>query len=217
MDTPTVPIKLYRHELSGHSHRVQLMLSLLGLKHDLIDVDLRKGEHKTPEFLRKSPLGLVPVIEDGDIVLSDSSAILVYLATRYDDGHWLPRTPVEAARVQWWLSLAAGPIATGPCAARVVNVFNAPLDHEKAKGISNQVLVVLDVELSGTPFATGTNPTIADVAAYTYVAHAPEGGVALDPFPAVLSWITRVEALEGFVPMRVTPVGLRAPQGEDGA
>ncbi|MBL1415666.1 MAG: glutathione S-transferase N-terminal domain-containing protein, partial [Moritella sp.] len=77
-------IKLYRHPLSGHSHRVEVFLSLLGLDSDIIDVDLMKGAHKQPDFLQKNSFGQVPVIEDGDITLSDSNAILVYLASKYD-------------------------------------------------------------------------------------------------------------------------------------
>lgn len=53
-------IKLYRHPLSGHAHRVELLLSLLGLDTELIDVDLLKGEHKQPEFLKKNRVGQVP-------------------------------------------------------------------------------------------------------------------------------------------------------------
>ena len=77
-------IKLYRHPLSGHAHRVEVFLSLLGLPSELIDVDLAKGAHKQDEFLKKNIFGQVPVIEDGDITLSDSNAILVYLASKYD-------------------------------------------------------------------------------------------------------------------------------------
>ena len=111
-------IRLYRHPLSGHSHRTELMLSLLGLPFEVVDIDLRAGAHKRRRFWRKNPLGQVPVIEDEGVVIADSNAILVYLAGRYDAGaQWLPRDPLAAARVQWWLSLAAGPIAAGPCAA----------------------------------------------------------------------------------------------------
>ena len=109
------PIVLYRNLLSGHAHRVELFCSLLQLPVRLVDVDLRGGEHKKPEFLRKNPFGQVPVIEDGDVTLADSNAILVYLAGRYDKtGSWYPRDPLAAARVQQWLSVAAGQLAAGP-------------------------------------------------------------------------------------------------------
>src|SRR5438552_3245155 len=115
MPVPAQPIRLYRVALSGHSHRVELFLSLLGLPFERIDIDLAKGENRTPEHLARSPFGQVPAIEDGDVTLADSNAILVYLASRYDEaGTWLPRDPVAAAQVQRWLSAAAGFLAYGP-------------------------------------------------------------------------------------------------------
>ena len=104
---PAQPIRLYRHPLSGHAHRVELFLSLLGLPVELINVDLKSGAHKKPDFLVINPLGQIPVIEDGDVTLSDSNAILVYLATRFGDPGWLPRDAVGASTVQLYLSLAA--------------------------------------------------------------------------------------------------------------
>ncbi|WP_433929240.1 glutathione S-transferase family protein [Sorangium cellulosum] len=207
MTTPASPIRLYRHPLSGHSHRVELFLSLLRLPFELIDVDLRNGAQRTPEFLRKNPFGQVPVIEDGDVTLADSNAILVYLALRYDaSGRWLPGDPVAAAHVQRWLSVAAGRLFAGPGTARLANVFGLKVDREQAKGIAVQLLTVLDQHLATQPFLAGDAPTIADVAIYTYTAHAPEGGVSLDPHAHVRAWLARVEDLPGFVPMQRTPV-----------
>ena len=146
---PAQPIRLYGSPLSGHSHRVLLFLNLLDLPHEFIAVDLAHGAHKRPEFLAKNPFGLVPVIEDGDTTLYDSNAILVYLAVKYDDGAWLPRDPIGAATVQRWLSLAAGYIYSGPNMARLVKVFGAPLDYEKAKATSTALFQVLDHDLQG--------------------------------------------------------------------
>ncbi|PWC44343.1 glutathione S-transferase [Azospirillum sp. TSO22-1] len=207
MAAPSTPIRLYRHPLSGHAHRVELMLSLLGLPVEPIDVDLRGGAHKRPEFLARNPFGQIPVIEDGDVTLADSNAILVYLAGRYDGaGRWLPREPVAAARVQRWLSVAAGPLAAGPAAARRVTVFGAPLDHAHCKSVAADLFAVLDQHLVGNAFVAGDAPTIADVALYSYTAHAPEGGVALDAYPNIRAWLARIEALPGFVPMRRSAV-----------
>lgn len=126
-------IRLYRHALSGHSHRAQLLLSLLGLDAELVDVDLAAGEHKQAEFLARNRFGQVPVLEDGDNVIADSNAILVYLAEKYDTSKtWSPVDPVAAAEVQGFLSQAAGQIAYGPAAARLVNVFGAALEIGRA-------------------------------------------------------------------------------------
>src|SRR4051794_28047962 len=103
---PARPIRLFRHPASGHAHRAELMLSLLGLPFERVDVDLAKGAQRTPEYLAKNPWGQVPVIEDGEVTLWDSNAILVYLASRYDaQARWLPRDPIAAAKVQQWFSI----------------------------------------------------------------------------------------------------------------
>jgi len=196
------PLRLHRFPLSGHSHRAQLMLSLLGLPAELVHVDLPNGEHKRPPFLAKNSFGQVPVLEDGETTLSDSNAILVYLAERYDETHrYWPREPARRAQVQRWLSVAAGPLAAGPAAARLVRVFNAPLDHATALRKAHDLFTVLERELSARPFLVGESPTLADVALYTYTAHAPEGDVSLEAYPAIRAWLARIEALPGFVPM----------------
>ncbi|RKP50524.1 glutathione S-transferase family protein [Trinickia fusca] len=213
MSTPTptaAPIVLYRHPLSGHSHRVELFLSLLGLPATLVDIDLRTGEHKQPPFLALNPLGQLPVLRDGTLVLTDSQAILVYLATRYGDERWLPRDPIGAAAVQRFMSLAAGELVQGPMSARLVTVFGLPRDHEAAKASAHRLLAMLDGHLTAHTFLAAEHPTIADLAHYAYIAHAPEGGVSLEAYPHVRSWLARIEALPGFVPMRATRVALAA-------
>lgn len=196
--------------LSGHCHRVELFLSLLGLPHELVDVNLAAGEHKRPEFLARNPFGQVPVIDDGEVTLADSNAILVYLEGRYAPGRWLPRDPLGAARVQRWLSVAAGPLAFGPAAARVIELFGKPEDPAPCVARAAQLLDVMERELAASPWLAGTAPTLADVANYSYIVSAPEGRVSLADHPAVRAWLARVEALPGFLPMPQSRVGLRA-------
>ena len=204
-------VKLYRHALSGHSHRAELLLSLLNIDAELIDVDLAAGAHKREEFLARNRFGQVPVLEDGEVTVADSNAILVYLAGKYDTSRrWLPAEPLAAAEVQRFLSVAAGQVAFGPAAARLVNVFGAGLDHGRALEIAHAVLAVLDAHLEGRVWLATDHPTIADVANYAYIAHAPEGDVSLQAYPNVRAWLARIEALPGFVPMQATPVGLAA-------
>lgn len=205
------PIKLYRHPLSGHAHRVQLFLSLTALPHVLIDVDLMKAAHKQPDFLKMNPFGQVPVIDDAGTIIADSNAILVYLATRYETARaWLPQDPIGAAAVQRWLSVAAGQIAFGPAAARLITVFGAGFNADEVIHRAHGLLKVMNAGLDQTPFLTGHTPTIADVAAYSYIARAPEGNVSLADYPAVRGWLARIEALPGFVAMQATAVGLAA-------
>lgn len=205
MTLPAHPIRLYRNRLSGHAHRAELLLSLLRLPYEPVDVDMRAGAHKTPEYLAKNAFGQVPVIEDGDVTVADSNAILVYLALRYDDsGRWYPRDAVAAARIQRWLSIAAGELAYGPAAARRITIFGQNLDLEAPRGMAARLFTVMDRHLSQQPFLVGTEVTIADIALYSYTVCAPEGGVSLEAYPSVREWLLRVESLEGFVPMQQT-------------
>jgi len=201
------PVRIHHFAKSGHSHRAVLFASLAGINHELVEVDLASGAHKTPEFLALNPFGQVPVLEDGDAVVPDSNAILVYLARKYAP-QWLPRDAADEAAVQKWLSVAAGEIAFGPAAARLVTVFGAGLDAEAAQRVAAVALTRLEAHLDGREWLVGNRPTIADVAIYSYTAHAPEGNVSLEPYPNVRALLARIEALPGFVPMPATAVGL---------
>ena len=199
----TQPLKLYRHPLSGHCHRVESFLSILGVPYELVEVDLLKGENKQAAFREKNQLGQVPVLEDGDVRLADSNAILVYLALKHDPaGRWLPRDPVGAANVQRWLSIAAGELVRGPGQLRLHALLKAPVDRPVAEQLVEKLFSLLEATLARAPYLTGETPTIADLAMYAYTALAPEGGVSLDPYPHTRAWHARVEALPAFVPMR---------------
>lgn len=202
-------VKVHSFPLSGHAHRVELFVNLAGIAHEVVTVDLPNGEHKKPPFLALNPAGQVPVIEDGDVVVSDANAILVYLARKYAPSY-IPSDPVEEAEVQKFLTLAAGEQAFGPAAARLINVFKAPLDADFCKTVAGRFLGKLEAHMDGRQFLVGDKPTIADVAIYSYTAHAPEGDVSLEPYPNVRRLLANIEALNGFVPMPATKVGLAA-------
>ncbi|MDB5868226.1 MAG: glutathione S-transferase-like protein [Polaromonas sp.] len=209
---PAQPIKLYRALISGHAHRVELFLSLLGLPFEAVEVDLMAGEHKQPGFLALNAFGQVPVIQDGDVTLADANAILVYLTLRYaaDANQWLPTEPLAAAQVQRWLSVAAGPLAFGPAVARVIELFKRPGNAQDAIARAHALFRVMEQQLGQSAFLTGRAPSLADVANYSYVARAPEGNVSLADYPNLRAWLARVEALPRFAPMVQTPVGLSA-------
>jgi glutathione S-transferase len=209
---PARPITLYRYALSGHCHRVELFLRLLDLPFQTVDVDLARGEHKRPEFVALNAFGQVPVIDDDGTLIADSNAILTYLALRYAGEEWLPRDALGAARVQRWLSVAAGPLAFGPATARVIQLFKQPQDPADAIARAHRLFGVMEQTFAaeGTPFITGAAPTIADLALYTYTAHAPEGNVSLADYPLVRAWLSRIEALPRFVAMPASRCGLAA-------
>lgn len=199
-------LTLYGLRLSGHSHRAELFLSLLGLPYRFVEVG-SAAERSADAFRRLNPLGQIPVLTDGEAVIPDSNAILVYLAARYaSDGSWLPTDPLEAAQVQRWLSIAAGEVRHGPGQARLMVVFGAPGDRTMVHAAAARLLTFMDTHLADRTYLAADRPTLADIACYSYVAHAPEGGVSLAPYAAVQAWIARVEALPGFMPMPASPI-----------
>lgn len=203
----TTAIKLYRHPKSGHCHRVELMLAFLGLPYETIDLDMANGAHKQADFLAISPFGLVPAIDDSGYRLADSNAILIYLVKTYAKGSaWLPEDPKEAAEVQRWLTVAADNIYSGPCAARLVKVFGAALDHAGSVAKAHALFKVMDDHLASRDWLATDGITVADVAGYSYIAHAPEGGVDLAPYANLRAWLNRIEARPNFVPMATSPI-----------
>lgn len=201
---PAHPIKLFRFRPSGHCHRVELFLSLLGLPTELIDVNVAAKAQKTPEFLAMNVFGQLPVIQDGAVTLADSNAILVYLAAKYDNGRWLPRDALGAAEVQRWLSVAAGLLAFGPAAARAINLFQAPFNAADVTGRAVRLFEVMETVLQRSPYLAGSAPSLADIANYSYTARAPDGGISLAPYPRLRAWLAGIEALPGFIPMPLT-------------
>ncbi len=211
------PIRLYGGKLSGHSHRVELFLTLLGLPYDFVAVSAE--ERRTPAFLAMNAFGQIPVIDDGGVILADSNAILVYLARRYDtSGTYLPEEPVALAAVQRWLSAAAGPLAFGPAMARLVNIFPLPPEVaatlEAARPLfatmADRLYTVMDAHLANHRFLAADHPTLADIALYSYTRAAPEGGVDLAPRAHVRVWLERLEALPRFLPMPPAPEPAKA-------
>lgn len=204
-------MKLYHYPLSGHAHRAALFLSLAGIDHELIEVDLAAGAHRQPAFLELNAFGEVPVLDDDGIIIADSLAILVYAARKVGPSHWLPTDPVVEANVQRWLSVAAGKIAYGACAARLITVFSAPFDPHEVIERAHATLVVMEQTLKDQRWIAGTdNPSIADIALYSYVERAPEGNVDISGYPWVLTWLRQVEALPGFTPFQRSRAGLES-------
>lgn len=203
-------MKLYYHPLSGHAHRAHLFLSLAGVEHELVLVDLAKGAHKQPDFLRLNPFGQVPVLDDGGVIVPDSLSIIVYVARKFGLTDWLPLEPVAAAAVQRWFSVAAGEIFYGPCAARLVTLFGRNFNAEEVIARAHAILARIEEELASRRFIAADSPTAADVALYSYISSAPEGNVDLSPYGHVGAWLRRIEALPGFVPFQKTAVGLAA-------
>ncbi|MBD2534251.1 glutathione S-transferase [Nostoc flagelliforme FACHB-838] len=203
-------IQLYGHELSGNSYKVKLMLSLLGLDYEWVEVDLPRGAHKQPEFLALNSFGQVPVLVDGNIILADAQAILVYLARQYGTEGWLPQEPEPMSRIIRWLSTTAREIRFGPESARLYHLFKATdINLEQVNQKSEFILTQLNNHLAESEWLELGHPTIADVAVFPYVALANDGKISLEPYAHVQAWIERLKHLPGFIGM----IGIEEPAG----
>ena len=199
--------KLYYSLLSGHSYKVRLLLSFLGIGFEPVLLDLARGDNKTPEYLGINPLGQVPVWQDGDVIVRDSQAILVYLAQSHNDPAWrLPTDPLELSRIIQWLSVAANEITHGPTAVR--NYWRkqpSTIDLTLATQRTYAILIIINTHLATRDWLELGRPTIADVACFPYISLVHEGKVDLADYPHVAAWVERFKGLEGYI--ELVPVG----------
>jgi glutathione S-transferase len=194
-------LTLYDYTLSGNCYKVRLLLTLLKLEHQTIAVDLATRAQKETKFLHLNTLGQVPALQDGELVIRDSQAILVYLARRYGGENWLPNDAEGLAKVMQWLSNAANEIANGLAAARAYHLMNRVVDIELATQRAHAMLDVLNRHLQQRNWLELERPTIADVACFPYVALAHQGKISLPDYPQVNAWVQRFKQLPGFIAM----------------
>ena len=194
-------MELYDLELSGNCYKVRLFLALIEQPYTLHAVDFLNGEHKNAEYIKRNSFGEIPVLIDGDLVLRDSQAILMYLARKFKRTDWFPNDLISEAKVVQWLMVAESEIARGPNDARLHDKFGYQLDVDLARSKSTRILSILNEHLSDRDWLALARPTIADLACFPYIALSHEGGVSLEAYPALQSWIARIKALPNFVSM----------------
>ncbi len=192
-------MKLYDFTYSGNAHKVRLMLSFLGQSYDTQIINLAEGEQQSAEFLAVNPAGKVPVIVDGDNVIPDSNAILVYLATKFENTDLLPADAKDLAAVISWLGNVSDDIDNGLNAARLVKLFGFPLNLEAAQERGKAHLEKLEAFFADNEWLAAGRMTIADIAMYPYVKMAEDGGVSLEGCDNIKRWLAGFEAQPGFV------------------
>jgi glutathione S-transferase len=192
---------LYEFALSGNSHKIRLMLSLLGLDYRSVIVNGSERQQKSVDFLSMNPFGQVPVLTDDDVIVRDSQAILVYLARKYGNEQWLPNEAAALAEVAAWLSTAANEVSMGPNRLRLHYKFGRAINSEESRQTAINLLNILQGQLEKYEWLATDHLTIADIAIYPYIALAPEGRLDLESYPAVTGWVSRIQALPGYVGM----------------
>ncbi|UYO01193.1 MAG: glutathione S-transferase family protein [Devosia sp.] len=208
-------IALYDFELSGNCYKLRLMMSILNLPYEIAPVEFFPArEHKADWFLRLNPFGQLPVLVDDGLTLSDSGAILAYLARKYDaGGTWLPDNPALMAEILRWHAVADDITATAS-AARLALSFDFDFDIEKCQRGAHRIFRLMDEHLwfgerEGRQWlASAPHPTTADIACFPYVMLSEEGGISRQDYPALRRWTDRVRRIPGFIVMSgIFPAG----------
>ncbi len=195
-------ITLYDYLDSGNGYKVRLLLTQLGIKYRYVELDIMRGETRTPEYLAKNPDGRIPLLEleDGRY-LAQSDAILWYLA---DGTALLPGEPFARAQVLQWMffeQYSHEPYVATP--RFIMRHFaadsprRAELPQRQARG--REALAVMERHLQGHSYFVAERYTIADIALYGYTHVAEDGGLALEPYPAVRGWLARVAGQPRYV------------------
>ena len=199
-------MKLYDYILSPSCYKVRLMAALTGVKLEIHPVDFHPGaEHRGPALLALNPEGSIPILEDGDLILTESSAMLAYLAAKAAP-HWLGGGNAgETARIQQWLSFSHR-LTASLGGARLHEMLLRPGDIGALQASGVAALRELEAglfeqEMRGMRFLASDQPSIADIACFPYVALAPDGGVSLDPYPTIRLWSRALRSLDGFIEM----------------
>lgn len=218
-------MKLYDYVLSPSCYKIRLLAALVGVELTLRPVDFHPGgEHRGPELLALNPAGAIPILEDDDVLLTESSAMLVYIASRAAP-EWLgDGSAREGARIQQWLSFSHRLTATLG-SARLHEMLLRPGDIRGLQSAGKQALRELEAALTeqrlrDVEFLVCDHPTIADIACFPYVALAPDGGISLEPYPSIRLWQRAIRALQHFIEMpgihrlhELRPAPVRPEQG----
>lgn len=197
---------LYDYVLSPDCYKVRLLAALTGTAITLRPVDFHPGaEHRKPEFLMLNPAGTIPVMQDGGLILTDSSAILTYVAALAGP-EWLgDDDAVMRARVAQWLAFAQR-LSASIGKARTHDMLQKPADIDACRAAGIQCLreieeALVEQALRGARFLAGDRPTLADIACFPHSMLAPDGGISVDPYPSIRVWTRRIRALPGFIEM----------------
>ena len=197
-------MRLFGDHQSGNCYKVGLAASILGLGHDWVQIDILGGDTRKAEFLRRNPNGKIPLLElDDGRWLAESNAILNYLA---EGSPLLPAERYQRALVLQWQffeQYSHEPyIAVARFIAKYLGLPEDRREEFQAKQAGgHRALQVMEGQLAGTPFLTGSDMTIADISLYGYTHVAGEGGFDLTCYPAVGAWLHRIESCDGYVAM----------------
>ncbi len=190
-------LRLYEFFSSGNCYKVRLLLTQLGIPFETVQLNILKGETRTPEFFSKNSNGRIPVLEiEPGKFLSESNAILFYLS---EGTQFFPNDAWERAKVMQWLffeQYSHEPfIATSRFWISILgkgDEYRDAINQKREPGYA--ALTVMERHLTNHLFFVGERYTIADIGLFAYTHVADEGGFDLKRFPEIQAWIERVKA-----------------------
>lgn len=197
--------RLYDYLPSGNGYKVRLVLKQLELPYELVEVDIKAGASRTPEFLAMNPNGRIPLLEvPGKGYLSESHAIIAFLA---EGSPLVPADPFERGRMWQWMCFEQyhlePSIGTVRFWVSMLHKTRADLGEKliEKKKSGYAALDVLEEGLNGRRYLSADHYSLADISlfAYTHVAH--EGGFDLAPYPNVRAWCDRVSSQPKWAPI----------------
>jgi glutathione S-transferase len=199
-------MKLYMNKLSPNVRRVRLTAAVLGLELEEKALDFAKGEHKAPEYLALNANGAIPTLVDGDFVLSESRAIMQYLASKKPESGLLPsdeRLRADVTRWQFWDAAHWSPALGTLTFQKVLRPMMGLGDPDQAKveealGGVKRFGAVLNARLEGKPYVVGDALTIADLTIASSLMYAKQTDVPLGDFPNVAKWFSRISELDAW-------------------
>ena len=197
-------LKLYDYLPSGNGYKVRLLLTQLGIPFERIELDIVKGETRTPYFLTINPNGRVPVLELEDGArLSESNAILFYLA---EDTPFLPDHGLARAQILEWMFFEQYSHEPNIATSRFWLMHGALTDEcraglEQKRLLGYAAIEVMEKHLAKRTFFASERYTIADIALYAYTHVAHEGGFDMDRFEAINIWLERIRVQLGHIPI----------------
>jgi len=187
---------LYSMQRSGNCYKVRLALAQLRIPHRLVEIDILRGESRTPEFLKKNPSGHVPLLEvTRGRYLAESNAILAFIAA---DSPLLPEDRIERAEALQWMFFEQHSLEPNVGAAwfwLTLIKGGRELQLHAVEDWTEQgyrALTVMEKHLESRAFFAAGRYTVADIALYAYTHIAHECGFDLSGFPAIRAWLARV-------------------------
>jgi glutathione S-transferase len=204
-------IRLYDYHLDENGFRVRLLLSKLGLSFETVAVDKAPGrEQEKPHMLALNPTGTLPILDDGDVRLFGTAAILVYLVRAHaPDSPWLPATPADVGRVQQWLGFSGRELKPAVDAREAALFTSEGASDSDLKAARKAFRIMEDHmtlrQIEGSDWFVGASPTLADLALLPSFALSRDFGMDHDEFPALRRWLRRFRTLPGFITMPGVP------------